>query len=549
VARGEARELIAGQGAPLADQVALDRGLAALAGCARWVEGAGEVQLALRVAASGAVIAAGSGPSPLERCAADVARRERLPAGAERLYALALQFTEPDLPRLVTTLDSALEPPPGLADQLAVLARGARDCLPASEGRLAQMLSWRVRAGGKDVELTGWIPDPAASEGRAALGCVTSRLAGARIALAEAAASDAIGVVRFAVSPPASAAQPRPQPTTMLGYELAVTAEVDGRPSTRLRVPPGTVPDLRMRVTPVLARPGDKLTAQLIRGPRFTARLPERLALDCLRHHAEERLDAEHRAALALPATAEGWCTVSGGGVSALVYVRPAAELSVAVTPRKDRYAPGEQAELVIQTTLGGRPGKAAVGLFGVDDSLGQLVALPGADALGRIRPPVVTRAPAFGVLDGQALTLGRIRGANAAAATVLRVASVPAPPALDAVVEARAESAFDPIAELTDRFYVVLAELHAQVRAWESRAPAAETMTPATMARLWRAALEACAARGERIDDAYGRRLRLSRLPADLLSLTDPRAVVVIATRLTEDVENWPAWVAREPP
>jgi hypothetical protein len=73
--------------------------------------------------------------------------------------------------------------------------------------------------------------------------------------------------------------------------------------------------------------------------------------------------------------------------------------------------------------------------------------------------------------------------------------------------------------------------------------------MTPETMARLWGAALAACAARGARVDDAYGRRLRLSRLPADLLSLTDPRAVVVVATRLTEDVENWPAWVAREKP
>ncbi|MEO7736367.1 MAG: hypothetical protein ABIY55_35745, partial [Kofleriaceae bacterium] len=79
--------------------------------------------------------------------------------------------------------------------------------------------------------------------------------------------------------------------------------------------------------------------------------------------------------------------------------------------------------------------------------------------------------------------------------------------------------------------------------------APAAEKMAPATMARLWSAALEACKARGQRIDDAYGRRMRLARLPADLLALTDPRAVVVVATRLTEDVENWPAWVSKEQP
>ncbi|HEX7837357.1 MAG TPA: hypothetical protein VF469_07840, partial [Kofleriaceae bacterium] len=306
------------------------------------------------------------------------------------------------------------------------------------------------------------------------------------------------------------------------------------------------VPDLRMRVSPVLARPAERITAQLIRGPRFSRALPDKLALDCLKDHIEAPLDGDHRATFALPAKVEGWCTASGGGVHALVYVRPRAELSVSVTPGRDRYAPGDQAELAIRTTLGGQGGPAAVGLFGVDDSLGQLVVLPGADALGRVRPRVETSSPAFGVLDGQALTLGRIRGANAAAATVLRVSSIPTPPELDAVAEGHAESPFDPIAELTDRFYVVLAELHAQVRRWEAGAPQGEKMTPVVMAGLWRGALDACAARGERVDDAYGRRLRLSRLPPDLLSLTDPRAVVAVATRLTEDVENWPAWVAR---
>jgi hypothetical protein len=231
------------------------------------------------------------------------------------------------------------------------------------------------------------------------------------------------------------------------------------------------------------------------------------------------------------------------------VYARPHAELTVTVVPKRDRYAPGDKAELAIQTRLGGTGGPAAVGLFGVDDSLGQLVALPDGDALGRVRPAVETQAPAFGTLDGQALALGRIRGANAAAATVLRVTAIPTPPELDAVVDGHAASAFDPIAELTDRFYLVLAELHAQVRTWEAKAPASEKMVPATMAKLWQAAIAASAARGEPVTDAYGRTLRLSRLPSDLLSLTDPRAVVVVATRLPEDVENWPAWVARERP
>ena len=146
-------------------------------------------------------------------------------------------------------------------------------------------------------------------------------------------------------------------------------------------------------------------------------------------------------------------------------------------------------------------------------------------------------------------LTLGRIRGANAAAATVLRVASLPTAAELDGSFGGSGETPFDPTAELTDRFYVVLAELAAETRRWEKSAPAGEQMLPATMAGLWSKALAACKKRGERIDDAFGRDLRLHRLPPDLLALTDPRAVVMNGARLPEDVDSWPAWVAKVKP
>ena len=55
-------------------------------------------------------------------------------------------------------------------------------------------------------------------------------------------------------------------------------------------------------------------------------------------------------------------------------------------------------------------------------------------------------------------------------------------------MVSARATSHFDPVEDLTDHFYTVLAELHVQARAWEASAPQAEKMHPATMARLWMA-------------------------------------------------------------
>jgi hypothetical protein len=204
---------------------------------------------------------------------------------------------------------------------------------------------------------------------------------------------------------------------------------------------------------------------------------------------------------------------------------------------------------LQIKTKIGGQGSKAAVGLFGVDKSLGQIATLRGPDDLGSIRPEITMEEKAFGALDAQALTLGRIRGANAAEATILRVASIPTPDEEDVLLYESAETKFDPVEVLTDHFYIVLAELHVQTRAWEKAAEAGATMSPKQMALLWTQALRACEKRGQDVTDVYKRPLRLHWLPADLLALTAPRQVVADATRLPEDVENWQAWVAREQP
>ena len=73
--------------------------------------------------------------------------------------------------------------------------------------------------------------------------------------------------------------------------------------------------------------------------------------------------------------------------------------------------------------------------------------------------------------------------------------------------------------------------------------------MSPQVMARLWSQALDAVEGRKESAKDAWGRRLRLHRLPSDLLALTEPRMVVINGTRLPEDTQNWAQWVAKEKP
>lgn len=565
VARGEAQELVKADGAPLADQVEMDRWLAALAPCAKWFAGdASDVKIGLRVDRGGAIVAAVGTANPLGQCTANVLRGKRLPAGDERLYSVDFTYTDPPLATLAPTIEATHDKPAGVDELFDQLAHGARDCLPTGEdaaGRLPLVLAWKATAKSKLVELGPWLPDASVAGDRdaggarasaAAMACAQARIAG-RLELAEPAEADVLGLARFDVETPTVAGDERPLATTMLGYELTVATELGGKPATtKLRVAPGAQPDLRLRVSPVMAKPGDTVTAELLRGPTYQQKLPDKLRLTHL--HADRPIEAaldpeRHTATFAIDKSMAGWVEISGAGKRALVYVRPEGELAVAIAPGQRAYKPGELAELAIQTTIGGKGGAAAVGLIGVDASLGQLVALPGPDDMARVRPQVQTSGLAFDALDAQALALGRIRGANAAAATVLRVTAIPSPPELDAVIDAHAASRFDPVEELTDRFYVILAQLHVEARAWEASAPAGELMRPATMARLWSAALAKVAARGERVDDAYGRRLTLSRLPGDLLELTDPRMVIVQGTRLPEDVENWAQWVGKEKP
>ena len=558
VERTRALDLISNEEAGLDDQVEMDRWLALVKPCARWrTDDLSEAKLALPVSAGGAMVG-GAARGRLGRCALAQIQRRRLPAGKARLYSVTLAVGDPDLPSLNLVVTSALsdDVPAALTELLNVAARDARDCLmKKTSGALPWVLAWRLSPGVKRPAFS-WIP--AAKDGGKKMPgvdrCILSRLARAELPLPPGEA--AMGVVRFSLSQPdGDEVEAAPRPTIMKGYELLVSAQVDGKPvgQTRLRIKPGIIADLTVRAEPVLARPGSEITVRLIRGPKFSGKLPHKIEVQ---HPGQDAAEIKRtrgkkpvQFTYTIPKNKKGWFTFSALGKHALVFVRDQGDLSVAVTPDRQRYAPGATVRLRVRTTLGQRQARAAVGLFGVDQSLSQLATLVGPDALRILRPVVAMKSKAFGLLDGQALALGRVRGKNAAEATVLRVASVPRPADLDVVVNGTARTRFDPVAELTDRFYLALTELHETTRKWEKSAPASEQMKPETMARLWKEALDSCAARGQRVDDAFGRRLRLHRLPADLLALTDPRQVVMEGTRLPEDVENWSLWVARRKP
>jgi hypothetical protein len=558
----------------LEDQVAMERWLPSFYPCARFVSAemdTGAVQLGVRVNPSGAVVDVVGGRRRLDTCFAEVVRGRTLPPGRERMLNLNFEVTDPKLPTLEVRTESVSGEPSGLGAVLQEAALDARTCLPAKleeDQESPTSLRWRVRPGQRQVEVA-WLSLPR-EEGVPQLSasvaaCLQARFA--RITLPakgtedaeegeegeEGEARDMMGVVHFGARPAyAEEQETQAQALTRLGYELQVSARLEGQDagSTKLFLPPAQLPAQRLRATPVLARAGDEVRVEMLRGPSFSGALPEKLFMSAGTQRLESKVEPSSRAAsFRLPADFEGWAEVQWGAAIARVYVAPRAQLALEVAPEKPAYAPGEVARLQLRTRVDGKEGPAAVGLFGVDEGMAQLAPLPGPGALGGLRPVPTVTSPAFGVLDGQALAMGRIRGANAAAAALLQVNGVPRPETVEPAQSVLAHSLFEPEAELTEPFYRTLAELTAQVRAWEEKAPEGETLSPEAMARMWEQALAACEKRGEKVTDAYGRRLKLSRLPSELLALTDPRVVVVGGTRLSEDVENWGAWVARESP
>lgn len=555
VSRTSVGELMSGAEPPLPDLKALDDLEPSLEPCARFLEGNAEsARVGLRADSAGLTRAVAAEANPAAACLASALGARRLPPGPERLYDLEYLLRPSDLPELAVEVKGVAEPRE-IVDALNLAARDARACLsPAlsEQAGFPRLLTFRARKDRREVELE-WIADPSAPDRRvspAEAGCVEARFRAPP--LSEPAPQDGLGFARLRADPRGSAHGPRIAPSTTLGYELLVTARVGGEAvgSTRLVLQPGAVPDVRLRATPIVVEPGAALSVELLRGPSFRGELPEMLALQTERTTLEVPVNREARTAVfQVPPDAQGWLEARWSGARAVAYVRPRAQLTVALSPEREHYAPGQTARLRIQTRAGEKGVPAAVGLFGVDESLGQLAALPGPAELANLQVAPSVLSKAFDVLDAQALAAGRVRGANAAMATVLKVSAIPQRQETDSAINARVVEPFSPLEDLTDRFYAVLAELHAQVRAWEDRAPEKERMRPATMARLWKDALAACQARGEKVADAYGRPLRLSRLPDDLLELVNPRNVVARGTRLPEDVENWAAWVAKEEP
>jgi len=554
VERTGAEELVSQREPTLRELTAMDGWNGPLATCARFVErGAESVEVSLRVAGTGQIIGVGH-EGALGACVARVLREQRMSYSDERIFTVRWRF-QSDMASLQSEVGGTDELPEPVEEALAQALLDARSCVrdDTTDGELPRMWLWSVQ--GRRFSARALQDDEADDPIDADVArCIEGRLVafdeGRTLKKDDAPEQDQFGWLRVAVQPAPRVQSRKSQPTTYLGYELQVSASSDGEEigETKVRLRPGSIPSLRMRAVPVLPKAGGEVVVKMLRGPDFTGELPKKLFLTHEGDSVEAELDAKTREArFKLPSDAQGWWEVQHGGVLARVYVRRLASLDVKISADRDAYKPREQAKLLIQTTAGeGAAVQASVTLAGVDATLGQLAALPGVGEMEGMRVAASGQS-AFGVLAPAALEQGRIRGENAAAATVLLLSSIPTQPELDVSVSTSAETPFDPIEPLTDRFYVVLSELHEQIRKWEESAPKDEQMTPKRMADLWDAAVDACVKRGDDVTDIFGRRLTLRRLPDDLLALAAPRSVVIEGTRLPEDVENWVQWVRGE--
>lgn len=555
VERGETHDLANMEDASLADQKALDGWLAPLAACTRFSEESAGVSVVVRVERTGAIahVVTGDASTPLDRCVVKVVRGLRLPAGSERFLRVEFTFNSSGLPSFVAA-NEVLSMNDSDVSSDGLLAMGlldARSCLSrdAALGELPFALGWSIRKGRRDLDVEAIPVTGTIALSAATTACIREKVS--HLAFEEPPNADALGLMRLSLAGTGDEADERPQATTFLGYELKVIASKAGKDlgSTLVRLEPGAVPPMRLRVTPVLAEAGGEVAVELVRGPEFIGKLPEELSLSDGRTSVTTKIDEKARTGrFTLPPGAEGWWEVSFSGAVARVFVRSKAALAVAVASDKSTYAPGDKAKLAIATTSKGKGVQAAVGLFGVDQSLAQLASLRTADDFASLRA-VPTMARSFDGLDAQALTTGRVQGAHAAAAIVLGINGLVARQDEERVATASQTAQLDTVAELTDAFYRALAATHERTRTWERTAPAGEQMKPATMAKLWNEALDALDKDGKPARDAFGRRLKLTVLPEDLLALVDPRLVVVDGTRLPEDVESWSAYVAKEKP
>ncbi len=509
----------------------------AWAPCAR--RGSTSAALTLRVSAAGVTDLWSEAVSPgLRRCLLGAAGRVGIRGSGPRLVELTVQLDAQGAASLEATVSAFAGDAGGV--QVAVddaLADHPECSSGVVGGVLPQAWVWEVAAGASTVRMQPVDAD-GLDELAEAASCVGRALASVRVPVADVGAA---GLVSITNQVGASSVSSRTSPASWPGFAFVVA--VEGVGDTLLRMPIGQVPLLRLRFSEVVVAPKDEIELTAVRGKSFTGTVPNELRLmqgDRLLQKITFAPEARvgH---FTVPEGVSGFASVEWEGARAVMYVRPAEELHLALSA-ETAWKPGEKGTLTVRSTGRSGPTSAVVTLAGVDVAMRALAPLPGAADWADTTVLARSEQPAFGLLDAKLLQTGQIVGDNALQATVLRITGLPpAQPGADSV-SCRGDGTPDVETPLAAAFWPLYAEARIAVRAWEANAAEGEVLTAAAMTGLWDATLAKHPAA-----DPFGRRLSLRILPHDLLVLTDPRIMVADARHLPEDEENWPLYVATE--
>lgn len=551
--RPDAPALVTAQGLPgnrsldLAERRAFDRVHGAIAACGTLTVGSSNVDVGLIVRPDGSVQELIHSDTPLGRCVGAATRGVRLPSGARRTYRLSWSVPDSLQPHLELSTSLAFGSQGPIDEVLRQRAFAARRCFTRGQGEDANLLDvqWVQRAGSNRVA-TDITSLGSAGLSPGVRSCVAAAFG--NVTLDEPAENDGLGVTRARLSVPVPRGQSKPSASTFTGFQFAVEAgEGATRAEGKLTLGVGSIPHLRLRATPTLAKPGQAIEVEVLRGPNFRGELPKELILTRAGLEvAKGKLDAKtRRATLTVPADVHGFLEIELLGARTVLYVVPNDALSVALSTDNDVYRPGETATLTVQTRAGTAGVPATVSLAGVDQTLSQLATLLAPDDWGRITVRAEGQE-AFGQFGPRALQLGQIRGENAARATVLLVGQLPRDEAEDPGVYASASVDPPELEVLTSNFYRALELLIGKVRAWEKTAPKSELITPERTSAWWTEVLKTA---DPPIVDAFGMPLTLRTLPVDLREQTAPHQLVSDSTRLSEDLENWAAWIEASAP
>ncbi|MCB9692253.1 MAG: hypothetical protein H6736_10610 [Alphaproteobacteria bacterium] len=526
---------------------------AAVARCQLAQTGAQQVSAWARVVGGRSTFTGSTADTPTGACVADALKGVSWPEKGPETYTLRVSLPK----SLRPSLDPDTRTTSGDGDAVQGLVANrlgqARACMRpgvGEDGAEAFQLHWLVVKGSRNVTVD------VADSGEHGLdastaACVSRAYQG--LAFPEPVEETAIGVTRLQLDVPALPGVPKPPPpppaTTQDGFELTVAVARDGVPvgSTPLRFDIGSMPPVRVRVTPPVVTAGEVVTVELLRSGDMKIELPEKLAL---KQHGKVVMEAEldgNKAVFDVPADTDGFYDVSFMASAARLFVQRPDHLSLTLTPDRTTYRPGETARITVRTLAGDAGRQAAVGLVGVDAGLGQLMPLPGPDAYGRVTVRAKSREPAFGAFDATSLLMGRIRGENARQAAVLRITEVPTDRFERRPVGGMAIVAPNQTEALDAAFARAWAATVERVHAWERGAAESEKLDYPRMRTFWEQALRDLRQAGTPAEDAYGRELALRWLPPSYLDQLDPRAVVGDKTRLPEDLVGWRNWVTSE--